>query len=95
VSLFPGDQAFIAGYLRGRTTRTKIRPFNKGMGQAVDGQSADAAFKRIEKSGASFYIITEMERLRSQARISLERAQPKQPAEKMLIDLLGDLTYQF
>jgi len=67
----------------------------KELEQAYNQQAAAAAFKRIEKSGASYYIITEMERLRSQARSSLERAQPEQPADMELFDLLGDLTYQF
>jgi len=67
----------------------------KELEQAVDGQSAAAAFKRIENSGATYYIFTELERLRSQARTSLERAQPEPHAERILFDLLGDLTYQF
>ena len=65
------------------------------LGQALNHQAAEAAYKRIEKSGATLYIITEMERLRSQARTSLERAQPEQPADKVLYNMLGDLTYQF
>ena len=69
--------------------------FKEELERAFDHQAAKAAFERIEKSGASYYIITEMERLRSQARTSLERAQPIQPSDKVLFDLLGDLTYHF
>lgn len=63
--------------------------------QAEQAEMARAAYERIENSGASFYIITEMERLRGRARSSLERAHPNQPAEARLMGLLEELTYQF
>lgn len=67
----------------------------KDLKQSEDESSARAAFTRIEKSGASLYILTEIERLRDLARTSLECAQPLAPADEALYSLLGDLTYQF
>lgn len=63
--------------------------------QAEYELAAREAFERIDRSGASYYILTEIERLREQAKTSLERAQPMPPADGALYGLLGELTYQF
>lgn len=65
------------------------------LNQAQNEKFASAAFERIEKSGASLYILAEIERMRDLAKTSLERAQPIPPAGEVLYGLLGDLTYQF